>query len=229
LRLNALIDENQHNPSLLGFYLDLKIDGKFEAMLVILPVEITFYTTEVHDGVELTQQGKYSILFEDKSGKVEHWSSPNLYFSGSGLVRKKHGRISFSFPVASLWASGKPFSEGALYPVIDGETKEVRYTFIPEIEEMEIDTTMLNDSYRIDIPNTVPAPEAFTEKNMRWFTSSKGRPHTSIVAAFLDREVIKSIEHESYRDGVFLALSASLVLATGLDALWTFVGLFAVP
>lgn len=229
LRVNALVDEFQHDPLRLGFYIDLKVNGPFEAMVVILPVEITFFKTGVHEGVEISQIGKHSILFEDKADNTEHWSSPNLYLSGSGLVREKKGRISFSFPVVSLWASGKSFSKGAMYPVMDGESKDVRYTFIPEIEEMEIDATILNDKYRIDAQNTIPVPDAFSDKNMRWFTASKGKPHTSIVATFRDREVINLIEHKSYRDGVFFALFASLVLATGLDALWTFVGLFTTP
>ena len=88
---------------------------------------------------------------------------------------------------------------------------------------MEIDATMLNENYGIDTQNTMPLPESFSERNMRWFTASNGRPHTSILAAFINGEAIKSIEFESYKDGVFLALSGSLVLATGLDALWTFI------
>jgi len=222
VRINALIDESPQDPSKLGFYLDIEIKGRFEAMLIVLPVEITYFNTTIHDGVSIKQSGKHAIFLEDNTGSIEHWSSPNLYFSGVGLVKKNQGRILFSFPVASLWASGKSHSKGALYPVISSEATEVRHTFIPEIKEMEIDATMLNNSYSIDTQNTMPLPEAFSESNMRWFTASNGRPHTSILAAFLNRKIINSIEFELYKDGVFLALSASLVLATSLDALWTF-------
>ena len=223
LRVNAFIDESTREPSKLGLYLDIEINGRFEAMPIVLPVEITYFNATTHDGVSIKQSGKHSIFLEDNASSAEHWSSPNLYFSGVGLVKKNRGRILLSFPVASLWASGKSHSEGALYPVISSESKEVRHTFIAEIKEMEIDATILNGSYSVDTQNTVPLPEAFSESNMRWFTASKGRPHTSIQAAFLDSEIINSIEFESYQDGVFLALSASLVLATGLDALWSFI------
>ncbi|HDH27677.1 MAG TPA: hypothetical protein ENH13_00940 [Euryarchaeota archaeon] len=223
VRINALIDETLQDPAKLGFYLDIEINGRFEALLIVLPVEITFFKDITHDEVSIKQSGKHAIFFEDNTASIEHWSSPNLYFSGAGLVKKNKGRILFSFPVASLWASGKSHSKGALYPVISSESKEVHHTFIPEIKEMEIDATMLNKSYSIDTQNTMPLPEAFSESNMRWFTASNGRPHTSILAAFLNGEIINSIEFESYKDGVFLALSASLVLATGLDALWTFI------
>jgi len=223
VRINALIDENPQNPSKLGFYLDIEIKGRFEAMVIVLPIEITYFNTTTHDEVSIKQLGKHAIFIEDNTGGIEHWLSPNLYLSGVGLVKKNQGRILFSFPVASLWASGKPHSKGALYPIINSESKEVNHTFIPEIKEMEIDATMLNNSYSIDTQNTIPVPETFSESNMRWFTASKARPHTSIIAAFLNRKIINSIEFESYKEGVFLALSASLVLATGLDALWTFI------
>ncbi len=192
-------------------------------MLIVLPVEISFFKDFTHDAVSIKKSGKHAIFLEDNTARLEHWSSPNIYFSGAGLIKKKKGRILFSFPVASLWASGKSHSKGALYPVISSESEEIYHTFIPEIKEMEIDASVLNKNYSIDTQNTMPLPESFSESNMRWFTASNGRPHTSILAAFLNEETINSIEYESYKDGVFLALSASLFLATGLDALWSFV------
>ena len=106
------------------------------------------------------------------------------------------------------------------------KAERLALNFISKMSGIATETKILNDKYRIDAQNTLPVPESFSDNNMRWFSASKGKPHTSIVAAFLDREDIGLMEHESYRDGVFLALFASLILATGLDALWTFVGLF---
>src|SRR5208337_2273031 len=84
LRLGILIDNLPHIPSSVGLYLKLETIGSFEAMQIILPVEITFFMAMVHDGVSIKQSGKHSILLEDDLGNITAWSSPNLYIGGGG-------------------------------------------------------------------------------------------------------------------------------------------------
>lgn len=222
LRIGVQLGQSPSCESRIHVYFDIQVSGDFGALIIKFPFEITYPIDETKDRVRIeTGRDNHMVLFVDERQEPADWESPNCYISGEARMEKRNGRLSLFFPIRSVWAVGIPHSKGRVYPVSIQCNREIYHPYVPEIEKLEINILNHGDAYTADALHSVPRADVLLRSEMRWYSGSNGRAHSSILASFVDEQVVESSNIESYKNGVLLALSTALALSVTLDILWT--------
>jgi hypothetical protein len=204
-------------------YLGIQIAGRFDAVIVSLPIQITKSSEQLFDGVKVSVDHEHNCIFihdtrteKEVSNKAD-WELRTLYVPGNLEVEEVRGRIKLWLPLAPFFASGELNGEGKYYPLVEKGTK----LFIPEIRKLKFSVSVSADGYVPDPTTSAPFPEVIADNEMRWFSDGKQRHHSGVLASFANDAELESVDVRRFLHGVFVALYASLALTAGLDAIWT--------
>jgi hypothetical protein len=221
LRLNLQVND-KYLPRI-GVYFGIKVKDYFRRIVISLPYKIVYPLGSEVDGVVVQGNvGDSFITIDCNDKEKKEFELPNSYFKVNGWFERYRAKRTFFFRVSYFWNAGIPHAENKS---LDIDSKEM---YSPKIEELEIDFECLGDKLSLELKETIPTPEVFFERQIRWISGNGRRSHSSVEATFVDKIELEQADHDSFKQGVLLAISSSLALACGLDAIWKILDLFKV-
>lgn len=225
IRLGVQLSCNTDDNARALAYITLEIQGAFEILLIAVPHPLTHAINDLVDEVHITAKvGDTAILLVDTRKGREHFIWPHGLMYFDAYVRCDGAKRRFALNLHSPWAAGALYEEGKWFPVLD-EARSIQHLYAPSIMRMEIDIDYAHGRFLPNLSESFPQPEAIVGGQLRWISERDRRPHSTVLATFVNENEQQKASIEVFHAGVVFAIGASIVVATAMDALWSFLGI----
>ena len=231
LRFDFRFGQYLHQPDQITFYLDIHVTRGFSDIFLILPFKLLLNIREENEDFIFEGKENDDFLFlveKNPNSKAPEILTIKMFITAKVYIHEIHGRRTFIFPISHHYWVGTPFDESRECPHIFS-TKEGDLSHpwhVPEVKLLRVNISNYSNVFEPELERTYPPPDIFivdeTHTGLQWLSGAGcHRPyHSSIQIGFVNKEVLEKGVEKSFKSGVMLAISLSLIIATGLDALW---------